>query len=78
MYDSLLKPNYDALANAIILQAVSDYRSALKMQKRHPDSRAGLSAIREIEKFFRSDWFSDLTDLNPDYLIRKLRKEAEA
>lgn len=70
------KKNYDALAQAIILQAVADYRTALKMQKRHPDSRAALSEIREIEKFFHSSWFEVLTDVNPDYLLRRLKKEA--
>jgi hypothetical protein len=30
----------------------------------------------ECEQFFRPGWFATLTDLNPDYLIDKLRKEA--
>lgn len=58
-----------ALADAIILQAVKDYRDALKGNAaRHRD---------EIELFFRSQWFGQLTEINPKMLIRKLKKEAE-
>ena len=55
---------YENLANAIVLQAVKDYRLT--------DDEAELA---EIERFFRSDWFGVLTDVDPEYLIRKLRKE---
>ncbi len=67
---------YQALANAIIAQAAKDYKAALRIQKRHPDSRAAMAEIRRIERFFRSPWFNVLTDLNSEYLIAHLRKEA--
>ena len=57
---------YENLANAIVLQAVKDYRLT--------DDEAELV---EIERFFRSDWFGVLTDVDPEYLIRKLRKEKD-
>ena len=57
---------YEELANAIILQAVKDYRLT--------DDEAELA---EIERFFRSDWFGVLTDVDPEYLIRMLRKEKD-
>ncbi len=66
---------YEALANAIIEQAVCDYRSALRSLKKHPDSRASSAQAREIEKFFHSRWYGVLTQLDPDYLINRLRKE---
>lgn len=55
---------YEELANAIVLQAVKDYR--LNEDKRE---------LASIERFFRSAWFSTLTSINPDLLISKLRKE---
>ena len=55
---------YENLANAIILQAVKDYRL-------HDDEKELVS----IERFFRSGWFSTLTSINPEMLISKLRKE---
>ncbi|MBQ3393779.1 MAG: hypothetical protein IJG64_01340 [Oscillospiraceae bacterium] len=33
--------------------------------------------IKDIEAWFHTNAFSTLTDLNPDYLIKLLRKEAE-
>ena len=32
--------------------------------------------IMEVERFFHSDWYATLTDIDPDYLIDRLRKEA--
>ena len=57
------------LADAIILQAVKDYRTALKHDERRRK--------REIEQFFRSGWFRLLTELNGEVLIRKLRAEVK-
>ncbi len=56
--------NYEKLANAVILQAVDDYR-------RTDDDLV----LDEIESFFASGWFRTLTGLNPDILIDRLRKE---
>ena len=55
---------YEELANAIDLQAVKDYRLT--------DDEAELA---EIERFFRSGWFGVLSKVDPEYLIRNLRKE---
>jgi len=55
---------YENLANAIVLQAVKDYRL-------HDDEQE----LASIERFFRSGWFGVLTSINPEMLISKLRKE---
>lgn len=55
---------YESLANAIVLQAVKDYRNA-ECQ----------SDIDKLELFFRSGWFGVLTSINPEILISKLREE---
>ena len=55
---------YEELANAIIVQACKDYR----LTDNEDD-------LKEIERFFHSEWFSVLTSLDPDLLIKKLRKE---
>ena len=67
---------YQALANAIVEQAAKDYRAALKNLRRHPDSKAAMENAMELEKFFHSGWYGILTDVDPNYLITKLRKEA--
>jgi hypothetical protein len=69
--------NYENLANAIILQAVKDYRTALKCLKANPRNRAASADRNEIERFFRSQWFSVLTDVDGESLIRSLTKEVD-
>ena len=64
---------YQDLANAIVLLAVDDYRNALKgiSYNRYPPERI----IKDLEKFFRSDYFRTLTKINGEYLIEKLKAE---
>jgi len=66
---------YEKLANAIVLQAVSDYRAALKKVKKNSNNRDAIDGALQIEKFFRSEWYQTLTSLEGEYLIEKLRKE---
>ena len=55
---------YEELANAIILQAVKDYRLAGTRNSRMP-----------IEEFFLSSWFKVLTTISGEMLLEELRKE---
>jgi len=68
------KEAYENLANAIIESAVQDYKWALIHLKKHPDSRLAQEEVRRQEKFFYSEWFEVLTNLDPSYLIRKLKE----
>ena len=69
---------YEAIANAIILQAVKDYRMALKSLKANSRNMTAQADKAEIEQFFRSQWYSALTDVNGEMLIRSLQKEVGA
>ena len=60
---------YEKLAEAIILQAVKDYRKALKHDER--------GRKREIERFFRSEYFTVLTNISGEMMIQKLRAEVK-
>ena len=66
---------YEKLANAIVLQAVSDYRAALKKVKKNSNNRDAIDGSLQIEKFFRSEWYQTLTSVDGEYLIDRLRKE---
>lgn len=66
---------YEELANAIILQAVKDYRDALERLRYTLDDKSAKRDQRNIERFFRSEWFSILTDLNGELLLKKLKEE---
>ncbi len=67
--------NYENLANEIILRAVDDYRDALKRLDCFPHDRDSRHTKTEVERFFRSGWFSTLTTLDPEVLIQKLNEE---
>ena len=66
---------YERLANAIILNAVADYRAALKKIKRNPKSKAAIDEALQLEKFFGSSWYQQLTSVDGKFLIRKLKDE---
>lgn len=70
--------NYEDLANAIVLQAVNDYRVALKCLKVNPRNRTAAADKGEIERFFRSRWFTVLTSVDGEMLIRSLQREVDA
>ena len=56
--------NFELLANAIILQAVRDYRHTYSPQERE-----------EIKHLFRSEWFSALTPVDGEMIITRLENE---
>ncbi len=73
--NNLVEDPYERLANAIILQSVSDYRTALKKIKVHPKNWQAIDEALEIERFFRSGWYSQLTSVDDEYLIKRLQDE---
>ena len=70
-------PGFKALSNAIILQAVEDYRHARYRHILRPYRVETQQEIRNIEQFFRSDWFSILCSLDGRKLLHDLNKQME-
>lgn len=68
---------YQDLANAIILMAVEDYRNALKKLKKRPCHEPSTEMKNEVERFFRSDWYRELTSVDGEILIKKLQAEVK-
>lgn len=66
---------YENLANAIILTAVEDYRRALNRYVKNPKSKEAGAEVEKLERFFRSGWYSVLTSVDGEFLIRKIRAE---
>lgn len=63
---------WESLANAVIVQAARDYRLAIKSQNR---SVTAGRTVKECEKFFRSQYFTILSAMDPEYLIDRIRQE---
>ena len=51
---------------------------ALKSLKANSRNRTAQADKRENERFFRSQWYSALTDVDGEMLIRFLQKEVDA
>lgn len=75
---------YENLANAIVLQAVKDYKEqlhALLKRNGNFDREDKNGTIQSLKYFFHSAWYSMLTDIDPDVLISRVkvlvRQEAE-
>lgn len=78
---------YELLANAVIVQAVSDYRmlrsgriptvseeTQLNMKKKF-EIRMLLEQKEAVIKFFKSKWYADLTNLQSNVLLERLNSE---
>ena len=66
---------YENLANAIVLQAVKDYREVLARAASHAGKDCYQRSKDDLERFFRSGWFGVLTTLDPELLISRLKQE---
>ena len=66
---------YKRLANEIIVRAVYDYRSARQILARRPSDALAQQMENDCERFFLSQWFRELTDIDGEYLLEKLRNE---
>lgn len=73
---------YLALADAIVMQAVQDYRILCKRYKNRPDDWQIKSELYKCRKFFNSGWFNTLSgadgqdiaeriEKNPDVVVKK-------
>ena len=65
----------ERLANAIVLQAAKDYRAARRKIRKKPDNREAQAEIASIRRFFLSQWFSELSEADGSYILRKLDGE---
>ena len=68
-----IRQPWEDLANGIIEQAADDYKKALKRIKKSKQLKA-VQEIHSLNRWFRSEWFSMLTQVDPEYIIEKLNK----
>ena len=65
---------YENLANAIVKQAVVDYKEPLRKLMKNPNDKDAKREAERIERFFHSGWYTQLTSLDRDWLIRKTKE----
>lgn len=69
---------YEALGNAVVLQAVKDYRDAVQKLSRGKKNTIAESTKQECERFFQSPYFNVFTQLDGKVLLSQLEKEVAA
>ena len=69
---------YENLGNAVIIQAVHDYRKAYGKYLNGRKDKNTLDRIRELEEFFTGEWIQVLTSLDGTMILKTIRKEEEA
>ena len=75
MIEKMNETGIENLTNAIVLQAVKDYRRALAGGS--VNGRDSKTVIEECERFFQSEWFDSLTNVDGMIIIANIRKEFE-
>nr|DAH06917.1 MAG TPA: hypothetical protein [Caudoviricetes sp.] len=69
---------YRDLANAVVMQAVKDYKHILHKLKKQPVEKQLLCVKGRIESFFYSEYFNILTDVDPYVIVEQLKMEASS
>ena len=69
---------YEKLAAAIVVQAAKDYKAALRQEARGKVTPSTQGTIIECERFFKSQWFEALSDLDGPVLMERIKKLALA
>ena len=68
---------YHNLANAVILQAVKDYKSALFRLDDNPNNLDAQHEKKSLERFFRSKWYATLTEVDPNRLMSEVQRQVK-
>lgn len=68
---------YENLANAIVLQAFKDYKRALWRLSQNPYDSIAAGNKKKLDRFFDSNWYRLLTDVNADILVGEAKRQVE-
>ena len=66
---------YQALGNAVVLQAVKDWRDSAEILKRNRRNESAKTMRDECERFFKSPYFNIFTELDGNMLLAQLKME---
>lgn len=74
--------DYIGLGNEIIVQAVKDYKYAIRILSRgYSDSSLKVIDAKKLkddcERFFLGDWIKELTSIDGEWLMLETRKKIE-
>ena len=72
---------YQALGNAVAIQAAKDYTKAARYIDAHKGERSqkmtnARKTVKEVEEFFLSDWFKVLSGCDGAKLFNEIKRKA--
>lgn len=70
--------HYENLANAIVVQAIQDYKSAKKVLRKNPNHIMAKRTVSDVERFFRSDWYRVLTGVDASWLMERIENTLDS
>lgn len=70
-----MEDGYLELAAAIVKLAVKDYEAAYRHLLHHPENKTVEAACEKQKKFFYSQWFETLSDLDGPALVRMVEEK---
>ena len=68
---------YEALADAVVLEAVEEYRAAYRKRRKGSETYKVKRDMKAIENFFHSQQFSLFSNLDGSALLSRIQKELE-
>ena len=75
---SMIDDPYKELAAAIIKSAVLDYERVYRHYLRRPDSQKAAEDVEREKKFFYSQWFEMLSDMDGPKLVSMIEMKVKA
>lgn len=69
------KECFQKFAFGIVLQAMRDYQAAFLALKKNPNNRAAQANLDEVMTFFNSKWYSCLTEIPCEVLMRMIERK---
>ncbi len=76
-HDERFNENYENLRNAIVGQACRDYIGALRTLKKNPKNVFAQARAEECEKYFRSERYAIMCNIEGEAIIEQCKKRAE-
>ena len=72
---------WDELAKAIVLQACEDYKKSFKVVEKYKVNceyvRAAKQMVNDVERFFFSEWFTALCNIDPHMILNELQRQCQ-
>ena len=79
MDDKVTVQCWENLGNAVVLQALEDYRDTCLRLRKRPDLKSQEKRRRSLERFFSSRWCARLTGMDVKKIVNEMKKgEQEA